>query len=80
MNTASVGNLPLTSRAQDCLQRGKYSLTFLLSFAVLRFGLIQIIGIVKIILMRVSLRDRNYLNVHSPKHEKNLVGGKGHRE
>lgn len=55
MNTASVGNLPLTSRAQDCLQRGKYSLTFLLSFAVLRFGLIQIIGIVQIIFMRVSL-------------------------
>lgn len=61
MNTASVGNLLLTSRAQDCLQRGKYSLTFLLSFVVLQFGLIQMIGIVKIIFMRVSLGTETIL-------------------
>lgn len=55
MNTASVGNLLLTSRAQDCFQRGKYSLTFLLSFVVLQFG------IVKIIFMRVSLGTETIL-------------------
>lgn len=61
MNTASVGNLLLTSGAQDYLQRGKYSLMFLLSFVVLQFGLIQIIGIVKIIFMRVSLGTETIL-------------------